>query len=503
MQTISFKLEVFEGPMDLLLNLISKHKLNIYDIEISSLLEQYLAYLDQCREQDLELAGEFLEMAARLIYIKTASLLPRPEDAQKEKQALQGALIEYALCKQAAQALAQRFVGGQIFTRPPMQMEVSPAYARTHLPCVIGVFNSVVGSMGGGVLAYGAIMGASIIGGIFESVLGFFLKPLRKFFPPVVTGTVVLSIGLSLISVGINSFGGGNSAKDFGSMENLLLALFVLVVILIFKHWTTGFLSSSAILIGILAGYVAAFVMGLVLPTTGVTADGVEFTKAWVLNWNKVAQASWFAIPKLMPVKIVFDMRAIMPVMIMFVVTAVETVGDISGVMEGGMNREPTDKELSGGVICDGLGSSFAALFGVLPNTSFSQNVGLVAMTKVVNRMALASGAIFLILCGLIPKLGALISIMPQAVLGGAAVMMFSSIVVSGIQLITKEKMTPRQLTIVSVALGVGYGMGANSGILAQAPHALQLICGESGIVPAAFVAILLNVLLPKDDKAV
>ena len=192
--------------------------------------------------------------------------------------------------------------------------------------------------MGGGVLAYGAIMGASIIGGIFESVLGFFLKPLRKFFAPVVTGTVVLSIGLSLISVGINSFGGGNKAKDFGSVENLLLALFVLVVILFFKHWTTGFLSSSAILIGILAGYVAAFVMGFVLPTTGVTADGVEYTKAWVLNWDKVAQASWFAIPKLVPVKIVFDMRAILPVLIMFIVTAVETVGDISGVMEGGMN---------------------------------------------------------------------------------------------------------------------------------------------------------------------
>ena len=141
-------------------------------------------------------------------------------------------------------------------------------------------------------------------------------------------------------------------------------------------------------------------------------------------------------------------------------------------------------------------------VFGCSPITSFSQNVGLVSMTKVVNRGALATGAIFLILCGLIPKLGALVSIMPQAVLGGAAVMMFSSIVVSGIQLITKEKMTPRHLTIVSVALGVGYGMGANSGILAQAPQALQLICGESGIVPAAFVAILLNVLLPKDDKA-
>ena len=220
-----------------------------------------------------------------------------------------------------------------------------------------------------------------------------------------------------------------------------------------------------------------------------------------MLNWDKVAQASWFAIPKLVPVKIVFDMRAILPVLIMFIVTAVETVGDISGVMEGGMGREATDKELSGGVICDGLGSSFAACFGVLPNTSFSQNVGLVAMTKVVNRGALATGAIFLILCGLIPKLGALVSIMPQAVLGGAAVMMFSSIVVSGIQLITKEKMTPRTLTIVSVALGVGYGMGANASILANTPQLFQLVCGESGIVPAAFVAIVLNVLLPKDAE--
>ena len=187
--------------------------------------------------------------------------------------------------------------------------------------------------------------------------------------------------------------------------------------------------------------------------------------------------------------------------MIMFIVTAVETVGDISGVMEGGIGREATDKELSGGVICDGIGSSFAALFGVLPNTSFSQNVGLVAMTKVVNRFALATGAIFLILCGLIPKLGALVSIMPQSVLGGAAVMMFSSIVVSGIQLIMKGPMTPRNLTIVSVALGVGYGMGANTGVLANTPQAVQLIFGGSGIVPAALVAILLNILLPKDKE--
>jgi xanthine/uracil permease len=186
--------------------------------------------------------------------------------------------------------------------------------------------------------------------------------------------------------------------------------------------------------------------------------------------------------------------------MIMFIVTAVETVGDISGVMEGGMGREATDSELAGGVTCDGIGSSFAALFGVLPNTSFSQNVGLVTMTKIVNRGALAFGAIFLILCGLFPKLAALISIMPQSVLGGAAVMMFSSIVVSGIQLITKEPLDTRNITIVSVALGLGYGLGATNGILAHLPQGIQLIFGGSGIVPAALVAIVLNIVLPKSE---
>ena len=194
---------------------------------------------------------------------------------------------------------------------------------------------------------------------------------------------------------------GGNAAKDFGSMENLLLAIFVLAMILFFKHGTKGFTSSSSILLGIICGYVAAFIMGFVLPTTGV-----EYTKAWVLNWDKV-----------------------------------------------------------------------------------------------VNRFAIATGAVFLILCGLCPKLGALVSIMPQSVLGGAAVMMFSSIVISGIQLITKEPLTGRNLSIVAVALGVGYGMGANTGILAHAPQAVQLIFGGSGIVPAAMVAILLNILLPKEKE--
>ena len=152
---------------------------------------------------------------------------------------------------------------------------------------------------------------------------------------------MVLSIGLSLISVGVNSFGGGNTAQDFGSVENLLLAIFVLVVILICKHSGSTFLNSSSILVGIICGYIAAFLMGFVLPTTALNAEGVAYTKAWVLNWNKVAEAKWFALPELMPVKPVFDMRAIAPVMIMFIVTAVETVGDISGVIMGGMDREP------------------------------------------------------------------------------------------------------------------------------------------------------------------
>ena len=404
---------------------------------------------------------------------------------------LQISLLQNAMIIAGIVTLIQLYGIGPCGGKVPIIMGTSSGF--------IGVFSSVVATMGSGVMAYGAIMGASIIGGFFEGVLGFFLKPLRRFFPSVVTGTVVLSIGLSLIAVGINSFGGGFKTKDFGSMENLGLGLFVLIVILCFKHGTKGFFSSSSILFGIIAGYIAAFIMGMVLPTTGVTAKGVTFTKSWVLNWDKVANAGWFAVPEFMPVDIIFDMRAIIPVCIMFIVTAVETVGDISGVMEGGLEREATDKELAGGVICDGLGSSFAALFGVLPNTSFSQNVGLVAMTKVVNRFALATGAVFLILCGLIPKLGALVSIMPQSVLGGAAVMMFSSIVVSGIQLITKEKLTPRNLTIVAVALGVGYGMGANPGILAHAPAAVKLIFGGSGIVPAALVAIILNIVLPQD----
>ena len=366
-----------------------------------------------------------------------------------------------------------------------------------HLPCVmgtssgfIGVMSSIANSMGGGVVAYGALLGASLIGGIFETVLGVIFKPLRKFFPAVVTGTVVMAIGLSLISVGINSIGGGNNNGDLGSPVNLCIGLSVLLVIIVLKHFTKGITSAASILFGIIFGYILCSVLALILPTTYTNAEGASMTCSWVIQWSKVGEAAWFSIPKIMPVKYVFDMRAILPVLIMFVVTTVETVGDISGIAEGGMKREATDRELSGGVICDGLGSSLASVFGVL----------LVGMTKIVNLFAISTGAIFLVLCGFFPKLATIIQIMPQSVLGGAAVMMFASIIVSGIQLIVKEGITPRIATIVAVSLGLGYGLGSTANVLSKLPPFVGYIFGGSGIVPAGLCALILNIVIRDDE---
>ena len=401
-------------------------------------------------------------------------------------------LLQNAMLVAGIVTLVQLYSIGPIGGKVPIIMGTSSGF--------IGVFSSVTASMGGGVLAYGAIMGASLIGGLFETVLGFFLKPLRKLLPSVVTGTVVLSIGLSLISVGVNSFGGGNTAQDFGSVENLLLAIFVLVVILICKHSGSTFLNSSSILVGIICGYIVAFLMGLVLPTTALNAEGVAYTKAWVLNWNKVAEAKWFALPELMPVKPVFDMRAIAPVMIMFIVTAVETVGDISGVIMGGMDREATDTELSGGVICDGIGSSFAALFGVLPNTSFSQNVGLVSMTKVVNRKVILSGGLILVLASFVPAIAEVFNSLPQAVLGGCTIMMFGNIILSGFQMIAEAGFTQRNITIAALSLTIGIGFTQVSDIFTQFPALFQQIFASNCIAVAFVVAVILNTVLPSEE---
>ena len=351
-----------------------------------------------------------------------------------------------------------------------------------------------------GIFAYGAILGAQMCGGVFEMVLGFCIKPLRKFFPAVVTGTVVTAIGLSLFSVGIGFFGGGNANADYGALWNLFLGLVTLIAILIFKHGTKGFTSVSAILMGIIVGYIVSFIMGLFLPET-VTIGETTVTAAYITKWSQVKEAAWFALPKVFPVKPQFQIDAIIPLMIMFIVTAVETVGDTAGVTEGGLGREPSDKELSGSVVCDGFGSFVSACFGSLPNTSFSQNVGLVNMTKMVNRFAVSIGAGILICAGLFPKIGAIISIMPQPVLGGAAVMMFANIVVSGINLLTKEPLDGRNATIVAIALGLGYGIGSTAAVQAFMPTWMTYIFGGSGIVPAALLAIVLNIILPKDKK--
>lgn len=415
---------------------------------------------------------------------------------------LQLQIIQNAMLMAGLITLLQIFTIGPVGAKLPIVMGTSSGF--------IGVCSGVASTMGQGIVTYGAIIFASFIGGLFETVLGFFLKPLRRFFPSLVTGTVVMAIGLSLISVGINSFGGGNNNGDFGSLPNLFVGTVVLVTIILLKHFTKGVTSTASILIGIVVGYIVCGIMGMILPTTYQyidpnTQETVTKTCSWVLDFSKVSDASWFAVPAFMPFgfsKDMIDLRAIIPIVIMFIVTAVETVGDTSAITEGGLGREATDKELSGSVICDGLGSSIAAFFGVLPNTSFSQNVGLIAMTKIVNLFAISTGAIFLVLCGLFPKLAAIIQMMPQSVLGGAAVMMFASIVVSGIQLVTKDGVSNRTVTIVSVALGLGYGLGANTEVLSNLPQFVELIFGGSGIVPAAIIAMILNIAIPKDKEA-
>lgn len=351
------------------------------------------------------------------------------------------------------------------------------------LPIVMGTSSGFIGTAKamGALYGYGALMGACFIGGIFEMVLGYFIKPLKKLFPPVVTSLVIISIGLSLLPVGINYFGGGSGAADFGSWQHLTVGTFVIIVILVAKQFK-GFINNASILIGIVAGYILAICLGMV-------------------DFSAVSNASWFALPKFMPVAFEFNWEVIIAMGIMFIATTVETVGDISGITNGGLNREETVDELRGGVMADGLGSIFAAFFGVLPNTSFSQNVGLVTVTKVVNRFTIMTGAIFLLLCGFCPKLSAIFSVMPQSVLGGAAVIMFSMILVSGIQSLTREALDERNGLIVALAIGLGVGIGNVPAVLDQLPAWVGNIFAQNGIIMTFVIATVLNLILPKSKE--
>jgi xanthine permease len=352
------------------------------------------------------------------------------------------------------------------------------------LPVIMGTsFTFVPTSIAiGKQFGYAAILGASFIGGIFETVLGAFLKHLKKYFPPLVTGTVLLTIGLSLIPTGINYFAGGVGASDFGSLSNLALGTLVLVVVLVLNQYTKGVTSISSILIAIIVGYLVAIPMGKV-------------------SFAPVAEAGWLTIPVPMKYGMSFHWSAILAMLVCYIVTTVESVGAINGITHGGAGREATEKEVSGGIICDGLGSTFAALFNTLPNTTFNQNVGIIAFSGVMSRFVVTCGAVFLILAGLFPKLGAVIAVMPPSVLGGAGVVMFSMVAATGIKMIGSQGLDQRNLLIVAVSLGLGLGLGSVPEALSQLPESAQLIFGSSGIVVACLAALILNIIFPQSKE--
>ena len=349
------------------------------------------------------------------------------------------------------------------------------------LPIVMGTSSGFIGTAKaiGAQYGYGAILGAALVGSIIEIFLGFFIKPLKKLFPPIVTSLVVVSIGLSLLPVGIKYFGGGAGASDFGSWQHLLVGTTVILTILVLKQFK-GFISESSILLGIIVGYILSVILGM-----------VDFTQ--------VKEAAWISLPKPFAVGLEFNIEAIIAMTIMFIATTVETIGDISAIANGGLDREATNKELSGGVVADGVASFIGSIFGILPNTSFSQNVGLVAVTKVVNKFVIMTGAVFLIICGFCPKLSAVFSVMPQSVLGGAAVIMFAMILVSGLQSLARERIDGRNGLIIAVAIGLGVGIGNVPEVLDQMPTWVSNIFAQNGIIMTFVIATVLNLVLPKD----
>ena len=369
----------------------------------------------------------------------------------------------------------------------------------------IGVYLSVSSLVGGGLESYSIILGATLLGGLVEIVIASVYDKVKKLFPPLVIGTVLTAVGISLVPIGINSFAGGSGAADYGSAQNLIIAFVVVLVGLILSQFGKGMVRSCGMLIGIVVGYAVAAIMTATLPTTVEVTDAAgvvtTVTASWAVNWQSVVDASWVSLPRIMPVSLNFDLRAIVPICLIYVSMTIESMASINAITEVGLGRRVTDKEMKGGLICDAIGSSGAAIFGVLPNTTFSQNVGLVNMTKVVNLWSVGTGAIFLCLCGFLPKLSAIVSIMPNAVLGGATVVMFGQILCGGLSMIAKSGFTARSNIIVATSIGLGYGLGSDAAAMVGFPSFIQLVVGGSGIIPCAFLAILLNAVLPKEKE--
>lgn len=327
---------------------------------------------------------------------------------------------------------------------------------------------------------YGTAMGAIFVGGLIEGILGLFAKYWRKLITPLVASCVVTAIGFSLLSVGATSFGGGSGAADFGSAKNLILGTVTLASCLIFNIFAKSYLKQLNVLFGLCVGYILAICMGMV-------------------DFSALRESGFIAIPQILPFTPKFNLGAIVSVTLIFLVSATETIGDTSALTMSGLNREVTEKEIAGSIACDGFISSLSSVFGCLPITSFSQNVGLVAMTKVVNRYAIAAGAIIMILAGLFPLVGALLATLPEAVLGGCTIMMFGSIVTSGIQMLGQCGFSHRNVMIAALSLSIGIGFTQVPEIFAIFPEIVQNVFAENCVAVVFIIAVFANLIMPKD----
>ena len=353
----------------------------------------------------------------------------------------------------------------------------------SRLPIVMGVSFTFVTILSTGAANYGysAVIGAVICGGIFAGIIGLFAKYWRKIIAPIVAASVVTAIGYSLFTVGARSFGGGYS-EDFGSAQNLLLGTITLVVCLGWNILAKGYLKQLSVLAGLIVGYIAAICMGKV-------------------DLSVIFSEGFISLPRLLPYTPEFNIGAIFSVAIIFMVSAAETIGDTTAMVSGGLGREIKSEEISGSLACDGFASAISALFGCPPVTSFSQNVGLISMTKVVNRFTIATGAGCMILAGLFPPIGNFFASLPESVLGGCTVMMFGTIMVSGIEMLSKAGFTQRNITIaaLSLSIGIGFTAASETDLWHIFPDVIQSVFSANVVAVVFVVSIVLNLVLPKN----
>lgn len=350
------------------------------------------------------------------------------------------------------------------------------------LPIVMGIsftFVSIFCYLGP-TYGYPTVIGAIMVGGLVEGVLGLFAKYWRKLISPIVAACVVTAIGFSLLSVGASSFGGGSGSEQFGSATNWVLGSVTLLACILFNIFAKSYFKQLSVLFGLVVGYILAVIIG-------------------VVDFSALSGTTIISLPSFLPFKPEFNLNAIISVTLIFLVSATETIGDTSALASSGLDRDATQKETAGSIACDGFVSAVSSLFGCLPITSFSQNVGLVAMTKVVNRFTIATGAVIMILAGIFPIFGTLLSTLPDAVLGGCTIMMFGTIVISGLQMIGKCGYTQRNITIAALSLSVGIGFTQVPEIFNIFPQIVCNVFAENCVAVVFLMAIILNLVLPQN----